>query len=84
MSETDEFLIKIRQAFKDSFDADPHLIAIDTTPGDIPAWDSIGHLSLAANLEQVFGITLDVDELMAMENVRAMVGVISANLARKV
>jgi acyl carrier protein len=34
-------------------------------------------------LEQTFGITFDVDELMEMENVREIVRIISAKLSGK-
>jgi acyl carrier protein len=34
-------------------------------------------------LEQTFGITFDVDELMEMENVREIVRIVSAKLSRK-
>jgi acyl carrier protein len=44
----------------------------------------VGHLSLASSLEEVFGITLDVDELMEMENVRAIVRIITPKLTEKV
>ena len=36
------------------------------------------------NLEEVFGISLDVDELMEMENVREIVRIIEAKLSKKV
>jgi len=59
-------------------------VSLETNASDIPGWDSVGHLSLASNLEQVFGITLDVDELMEMENVREIVRIISKKLPKKV
>ena len=67
-----------------AFDIDPQLVSLETNASDIPGWDSVGHLSLASNLEQVFGITLDVDELMEMENVREIVRIISKKLPKKV
>lgn len=73
-------LSKVQQAFSASFEMDPNLVTIDTSPNDIPGWDSVGHLSLASNLEQVFGISLDVDELIEMENVREIVRIISARI----
>jgi acyl carrier protein len=73
-------LSKVQQAFSVSFEMDPKLVTIDTSPNDIPGWDSVGHLSLASNLEQVFGISLDVDELIEMENVREIVRIISARI----
>lgn len=83
MSEADDILNKVREAFKAAFDVDPQLISLETSAGDIPAWDSVGHLSLATNLEQAFGITLDVDELMEMENVREIMRVITAKISKK-
>jgi acyl carrier protein len=79
-----ELLTKIQEAFKASFDADPQTVSLDTTASDIPLWDSVGHLSLASSLEEAFGITLDVDDLMEMESVRDIVRVITPKLAQKV
>jgi acyl carrier protein len=84
MNDTDYILSKVREAFKAAFDIDPQLVSLETNASDIPGWDSVGHLSLASNLEQVFGITLDVDELMEMENVREIVRIISKKLPKKV
>jgi len=55
---------------------------METTASDIPGWDSVGHLSLASNLEQAFNISLDVDEMMEMENVREIVRIIQTKLAK--
>ena len=67
---SEELLGKVRAAFKSAFDIDPQIITIDTVPSDISAWDSMGHVTLASSLEQAFGLTFDVDDLMAMENVK--------------
>jgi acyl carrier protein len=80
LTDMDNILAKVRAAFESAFHIDPHLVNIDTTPNDIPAWDSMGHVVLASSLEQAFSITLDVDELMEMENVRAIVRIIGAKL----
>jgi len=84
MSDQDYVLTNIQKAFKAAFDVDPQSVSIETTPSDIPAWDSVGHLSLASNLEEVFGISLDVDDLMEMESVREIVRIIVPKLATKV
>lgn len=83
MSESDEVLNKVREAFKAAFDVDPEKITMETSPSDVPLWDSVGHLSLASSLETTFGISLDVDELMEMENVGAIVRIIAAKLSKK-
>jgi acyl carrier protein len=84
MSDTDYVLPKVREAFKTTFDIDPNLVTMETTADDVPEWDSVGHLSLGANLEEVFEISLDVDDLMEMENVREIVRIITTKLPKKV
>jgi acyl carrier protein len=84
MSDMEYILTKVRAAFQASFDVDPQSVTMETNASDVPGWDSMGHLSLASNLEQDFGITLDVDELLEMENVREIVRIVSMKLAKKV
>jgi acyl carrier protein len=76
----EDILIKIQQAFHEAFDTDPRLISIETIPDDVPGWDSVGQLTLAASLESIFGVNLDVDELMEMENVREIVRVLQSKI----
>ncbi|MGO9085214.1 MAG: acyl carrier protein [Candidatus Sulfotelmatobacter sp.] len=76
----EELLEKVRTAFKSSFDVDPQTITINTVPSDIPAWDSMGHVTLASSLEKTFGLTFDVDDLMAMENVKEICRVVQSKL----
>jgi len=84
MNDDNYILSNVQEAFKAAFDINPQLVSMDTTASDISAWDSVGHLSLAGNLEEVFGISLDVDELMEMENVREIVRIVSSKLSKKV
>ena len=84
MSDSDQILTKVQDAFQATFEVDPQSVSLETNASDIPGWDSVGHLSLASNLEQSFGISLDVDELMEMENVRQIVHILSNKLAKKV
>lgn len=70
-------------AFKAAFDIDPRSITIDTTQNDFPAWDSMGHVALVSSLEQAFGLSFDVDEVMEKENVRQIIRIIEARLVKK-
>lgn len=83
LTEQDQILSKIQEAFGAAFDVDPKSVSMETTANDIPLWDSVGHLSLASSLEEAFGITLDVDDLMEMESVREIVRVVTPKLAAK-
>ena len=75
-----EVLSKVRTAFQSAFDVDPQKITIDTTPNDVRGWDSMGHVNLASSLECTFGLTFDVDDLMAMENVREICRIVQSKL----
>ena len=73
-------LVRVQDVFHEAFGVDAQLVSLDTTPNDVPAWDSVGHLDLASRLEQAFGISLDVDDLMEMENVREIIRIVSSKL----
>src|SRR5207248_9361452 len=66
---------KIQKAFESAFGIDPETVTIDSTPSDIPAWDSMGHVQLASSLECALGLSFDAQDLMAMEDVRQIVKV---------
>jgi acyl carrier protein len=83
ISNMNSVLPRIQKAFNAAFDVDPKLITVETAPGDIPAWDSMGHVTLASSLEREFSLSFDVDELMEMENVREIVRIVSTKLAEK-
>ena len=79
----EDLLIKVQAAFNTAFGIEPELITIGTTPKDVPAWDSMGHVALVSALEQAFGLNFDVDEVMDMENVRQIVRIVEAKQAKK-
>ena len=45
----------------------------------LPAWTSLAHLRLMANVQQEFGLRLSMDEMMAMTSVESIEQVLSAN-----
>jgi len=78
-----EYLLpKVQKAFESAFGIDPETVTIDSTPSDIPAWDSMGHVQLASSLEHAFGLSFDVEDLMAMEDVRQIVKVVQFKLGK--
>jgi acyl carrier protein len=80
MSTNPSVLLKVQEAFHEAFGMDPQMISLETTPSDVPGWDSVGHLDLAMRIEQAFGTTLEVDDLMEMESVRAIVKILESKL----
>jgi acyl carrier protein len=77
-----QVLNKVQIAFQSAFDIDPASINMNTTPDNITAWDSMGHVTLASSLEKEFGLTFDVDDLMEMENVKEICRIVASKLGR--
>ncbi|WP_348692388.1 acyl carrier protein [Duganella fentianensis] len=55
-------LDKYQQVFKESFQYTGDLEQLEYQ--GIAEWDSVGHMQLMAALEDVFGIELDVDDII--------------------
>jgi len=39
---------------------------------DIPGWDSVGHMNLISELESRLGVSLEMDEIVALDSVGAV------------
>lgn len=56
-------LEKYNQAFVETFEiTEDQLVGLKYQ--DIDAWDSVGHMGLIANLEDVFDIMMDTDDII--------------------
>lgn len=44
-------------------------VTLDTTSGDVEGWDSLHHLMIITEVEQVFGIKFDFMEILEMKSV---------------
>ena len=74
---TDQKLERVCEAFKAAFDTDPAIVTEGSVPSDIQGWDSLGHVKLVTELEKVFSTTFEVDEVMEMEDVAAILKLLS-------
>ncbi len=68
---------RIARALAEAFGVDPASVSEDTSPKTLPSWDSLGHLNLVAALEKAFGISLTMDEILAMQDVGCIARVLS-------
>lgn len=41
----------------------------ETGPGDIPGWDSLGHVSLMAEIQDTFGKHIPVEDAIEVESI---------------
>lgn len=42
-------------------------ITLNSTIGDFPAWDSMGHLTILSSVEEAFEINFEPEEMMELE-----------------
>jgi acyl carrier protein len=75
----EEIREKVREAFEKTF---PGIegFSFDKSAEDIEQWDSLSHMTLVSELEKIFSVSLDVDEISEMDSVENVVKV----MARKV
>ncbi|MFB2813190.1 acyl carrier protein [Shewanella xiamenensis] len=60
---------KLVNAFVTSLGIKEELVKDDLKYNSIPQWDSIAHMSLVSELESVFDVMLDTDEIIDMSSV---------------
>ncbi len=55
---------KYDQAFIESFSIDESKLGDNLEYNTIPEWDSVGHMALIAELEEVFDIMMEMDDII--------------------
>ena len=59
---------RLRQVFVATLDLDDGIDVEHLRYQDIPAWDSIGHMSLVVAIEDEFDVQLDTDQVIDMSS----------------
>ncbi|AXH98448.1 acyl carrier protein [Sporosarcina sp. PTS2304] len=59
---------KLKQVFAESLNIDPSIVVDDLTFNSIPEWDSIAHMALVTEIDDVFDIMLDTDDVLDMSS----------------
>ena len=60
---------KFQEAFVRALNIDVALMKDDLAYNSIPEWDSIAHMILISELENVFDVMLDTDDIIEMSSV---------------
>lgn len=75
MSET---LEQARQAVAYALQIAPEDVVDDLTFGDLPQWDSMGHMEIMLTLEERFGIEITPESINALTSLAAIAAAIAA------
>lgn len=76
----DNILEKIIEIVAETCGVENNEVNGDSSVGDFPAWDSMGHLSILNNVEEAFNISFDPEEMMELEDVNDIVKAVSQKL----
>ena len=74
-------LEKVIEIVAETCDVEKSEVNENSTVGDFPAWDSVGHLSILSSVEEAFDISFEPEEMMEMEDVKDIVDAVNTKLA---
>ena len=76
-----EIMQRLNALFREVFDDEDIQLCDETTADDIAEWDSMMHLNLIVAIEGEFGMKFTMIEVVEMNSIGDMVGVIGGKLA---
>lgn len=68
---------KLDEVFAEALDIDKSLVVDTLAYQSIEQWDSISHMILIAQLEEVFDVAIDTDDVIDMSSVSKAVEILS-------
>lgn len=76
----EQILKKVNEIFWDVFDDDSIVVTEETTAADIEDWDSLTHITLISEVEDNFGFTFAMKDVLGMANVGEMLDIIESKV----
>jgi acyl carrier protein len=70
--QSDHYQTAVKSIMAAAFNLPKEQLADDLAFGDIPQWDSLGHMDLLMALEQHFGFELDADLIAELTSIDAI------------
>lgn len=69
---------RVQTLFAETLQTPPEMISPDLAFGDIPQWDSLGHMEVMLQLEEKFGVSVDADTIAELISIPAICDYIAA------
>lgn len=67
---------RLRSCFSQSLGIPMEQVIDDLTYNSIEQWDSVGHMTLVADIETAFDVVLDTDDILNLSSVREAVSIL--------
>ena len=68
---------QVRTVIAESLDLDEDQLPDEPSQDTVARWSSLGHLVLVLNLEERFGVSFSMDEMVALTSARRIVELLS-------
>lgn len=76
----EEILKKLQEIFMDVFADESISLNEHTNANDIEGWDSLTHITILEAVQDEYGITFALDEIIEMQNVGDMIDAITRKI----
>lgn len=67
---------KLKHLIAHLFKVSPDELSDQTGPGDVPGWDSLGHVTLMVEVQKQFGTHVPVEDAIEVESIADLVAVL--------
>lgn len=71
---------KVISIIAETLEVEPSRITMETSVGDFPKWDSLGHLAILQNIQDEFDIELEAEEIIELEDVNDILRIVAEKL----
>lgn len=77
----EQILEKLQEIVRDVLDEEDIVLKKDTVPEDVDGWDSLAHISILAEIQDTMDVTFQLDEIINLKSVGAIVDAIAEKLS---
>ena len=71
---------RLKEFLVNQFQVEKESITEDLSFGDLPQWDSLGHMSLMAAIEDQFGVEVNADAIADLVNYKAILSFLKKSI----
>lgn len=79
MNSTPSLTEQVQALLAEAIQAPPELVTEDLAFGDLPQWDSLGHMEVMLRLEEQFGVAIDADVIAQLISIPEICNYLKAN-----
>ncbi len=67
--------------FEESLDIDDFSLTLDSEFGEVPDWDSLGHMKIVAEIETRLNLEFEIDEIVGVDTISKLIDMVNLKLS---